>query len=691
MSHLLNNSAEEELIRWDDKESYINHQINLLRQDFQGPLSVVLQKLTSGADCGDKVTRVGRGCLVDRVTHRQGVLYKLDMSEVNMEAVQGSLLILVSASAPILCVVVEQIGKELLLEAGKIPPSPDPEYVVYAFSVHYEAYRLSLLSLASKECLPLQHCILENQVKPSKLFKDDGIDLSCLNEDLQTIKKESAWNTANLYKALTKKEDVQSISNHCTQNISEPESWSLWDGEKSQKEVLKNAISNDLCLIHGPPGTGKTSVAVQIIRLVLQNRGRLQKQSDLPVLVLCATNRGLDQLLERLLGVSSRLVRLGTRSESQALEAHNMRRLKEYMKEEQLRRRDRYEAQKQLSAELRGLDEEVQKIPLADSLPKDLLDRIKNVMDELEQSQRTEDASLLRRAEIVGMTVTRAARERRLLEILAPGIVVVEEAAEVLEGHLVAALPLSAKHLVLLGDHLQLRPVLANSSMQRKHPDANMSLFERLMKAGKGERLSMQHRMAPELAKVLTPLYPGLENHPSVMKIPPLPGMGGHLHCLTHTHPPIEGEAGSWKNIWEAEMVVGFLRLLERLGVRKVDMVVLTPYTSQVRLLKDMVSEVEVATVDSFQGQERDVVVMSLVRCGSSGVGFLSSDNRASVALSRARRGLLIVGDLPLLGSHSLLWSHCYSILQQQESVGPELKITCDTHGFVTTDNYSVS
>ena len=687
VSHLLKNYGEEELTGWNDKESYINHHLNLLRQDFQGPLSVTLQKLMSGSDCGDKAINIGRGHLVERVCHRQGVLYKFDMSEVNMEAIQGSLLILFSSPSPILGVVIEQVGKQLLLEMeGVPPPSADPDYVIFSFSVHFEAYRLSLLSLASKKCLPLQHCILENKVKSSKLFKEDRIDLSCFHKNFQTIKKEDVWNTADLYRALMNKEDVHCISNNSLQNIFEPESWRLRDVEGSQIEALRIALSNDLGLIHGPPGTGKTSVAVQIIRLILQNRGRLQKQSDsLPVLVLCATNRGLDQLLEQLLGVSLRLVRLGTRSESKALQAHNLGKLKEYTKEEQLRRKDRYETQKQLSAELRGLEKEVQRILPEDSLPKDLLDQIKNVTDQLEQLQRTEDASLLRRAEIVGMTVTRAAREWKLLELLAPGIVVVEEAAEVLESHLVAALPLSAKHLVLLGDHLQLRPILANASMQRKHPEANISLFERLMEAGNGVRLSTQHRMAPDLANVLTPLYPGLENHPSVMKIPQLPGMGGYLHCITHTYPPVQGAAGSWKNVWEAEMVVGLLRLLEGFGVRKVDMVVLSPYASQVRLLTDLTSGIDVTTVDSFQGQERDIVVMSLVRSGNTGVGFLSSDNRASVALSRARRGLLLVGDLPLLASHSVLWNQCYSILQQQKRVGPELKMTCDKHGSVTT------
>merc|ERR1719458_784516 len=156
----------------------------------------------SGADFGDKATRVGRGRLVDRMTHRRGVLYKVDMSEVKMEAVQGSLLILLSASTAILCVVVEQIGKQLLIETYK---------------------------------------------------------------DLQTIKKENAWNTADLYKALMNREDIHCISNDRLQNIFDPESWNLWDGEGSKKEVLRNAITSDVCVIHGPPGTGKTSVAVQII------------------------------------------------------------------------------------------------------------------------------------------------------------------------------------------------------------------------------------------------------------------------------------------------------------------------------------------------------------------------------------------------------------------------------------------
>ena len=480
VSHLLNSPMEEVLDDWHDKDSYVSHHVSLLRQDFKGPLSITLRKLMAGSDCGDRASKVGRGRLIGRICRPQGVLYKLDLTEPGTEAIPGSLLILMSSSDPILCVLVEQSDTQLLLEARENPICSNQEYLIFAFSVHFEAYRLSLLALTSKKCLPLQHCILQNKIKSSRLFKEDRIDLLCLQEDHQSSERETVMSTADLYRSLMNKENIHCITNDSNQNISEDDSWSFLNMNESQTEVLRSAITNDLCLVHGPPGTGKTSVAVEIIRLVLRNRGKLHRQSDLPVLVLCATNRGLDHLLERLLSVTFRLVRLGSRSESQVLEAHNLRRLKEYTREEQLRDRSRYESQKQLSAELKGLQEELDEIPLYDSLPKDLLDKIKKVTEQLEQVQRTEDVSLLRRADIVGMTVTRAAREQKMLEMLAPTIVVVEEAAEVLEGHLVAALPTSVKHLVLLGDHLQLPPLLANTSLQRKCPDANMSLFKRI-------------------------------------------------------------------------------------------------------------------------------------------------------------------------------------------------------------------
>ena len=107
VSHLLNSPRDEVLDDWhDNKDSYVSHHVSLLRQDFQGPLSITLRKLMAGSDCGDKVSKVGRGRLIGRICRSQGVLYKLDVTEAGTEATPGSLLILISSSDPILCVLV---------------------------------------------------------------------------------------------------------------------------------------------------------------------------------------------------------------------------------------------------------------------------------------------------------------------------------------------------------------------------------------------------------------------------------------------------------------------------------------------------------------------------------------------------------------------------------------------------------
>ena len=261
-----------------------------------------------------------------------------------------------------------------------------------------------------------------------------------------------------------------------------------------------------------------------------------------------------------------------------------------------------------------------------------------------------------------------------------------EEAGEVGEGQLVAALPPSTRHLVLVGDHLQLRPVLASRSLVSRLPGADTSLLERLLAAGLHHcNLGIQHRMAPALASLLAPLYPGLRSHPVVEGREGLPGLWRNTLALQ-----LQGEArqaeGSWSNWQEAELVARLVARLEREGVRREEMVVLTPYTAQVSLLHGLLGEggVEVATVDSFQGREQEVVLLSLVRSAPTSVGFLTCPHRAAVALSRARRALLIIGDLELLSLHSQVWRGVRDILQDRAELVEQLEFTCRPHGTVT-------
>ena len=91
----------------------------------------------AGSDYGEKLSKVGGGRLIGRICRSQGVLYKLDVTEAGTKATPGSLLILISSSDPILCVLVEQSETQILLEARDNPICSNQEYLVYAFSVHF--------------------------------------------------------------------------------------------------------------------------------------------------------------------------------------------------------------------------------------------------------------------------------------------------------------------------------------------------------------------------------------------------------------------------------------------------------------------------------------------------------------------------------------------------------------------------
>ncbi|NXY89124.1 ZNFX1 protein, partial [Alcedo cyanopectus] len=139
--------------------------------------------------------------------------------------------------------------------------------------------------------------------------------------------------------------------------------------------------------------------------------------------------------------------------------------------------------------------------------------------ERLTELRLQEDLCILREAQVVGMTTTGAAKYRQILQKVEPRIVIIEEAAEVLEAHTITILSKACQHLILIGDHQQLRPS-ANVYDLAKNFNLEISLFERLLKADfPFVRLKYQHRMRPEIAQLISPhIYQDLENHPSVLK-----------------------------------------------------------------------------------------------------------------------------------------------------------------------------
>ncbi|KAJ8260466.1 hypothetical protein GJAV_G00182490 [Gymnothorax javanicus] len=142
-----------------------------------------------------------------------------------------------------------------------------------------------------------------------------------------------------------------------------------------------------------------------------------------------------------------------------------------------------------------------------------------NAADRLAEIRVRQDLCVLKEARVIGMTTTGAAKYRRALQEIQPRLVIVEEAAEVLEAHTITTLSRACQHLILIGDHQQLRPSATVYELA-KNFNLEVSLFERLVKLDfPFVRLNYQHRMRPEIARLLTPhIYSELENHPSVLE-----------------------------------------------------------------------------------------------------------------------------------------------------------------------------
>jgi helicase required for RNAi-mediated heterochromatin assembly 1 len=224
----------------------------------------------------------------------------------------------------------------------------------------------------------------------------------------------------------------------------------------------------------------------------------------------------------------------------------------------------------------------------------------------------------------------------------------------------------------------------------------NMSMFERLVHNNVEFRtLTLQRRMAPEIRRLLAPIYETLEDHPSVNSFDKVPGMGDiRSFFFCHSWPESSDSLASKYNADEAHMVVGFFIHLVFSGISVKDITVLTFYNGQrkkiLKLLKDSSylqgQYVKVATVDSYQGEENEVVLLSLVRSSEERkIGFLAVENRVCVAMSRAKRGFYVFGNGQALATADPLWWEIIKIMGQgdEESrrIGYHLPLTCNKHG----------
>ena len=330
---------------------------------------------------------------------------------------------------------------------------------------------------------------------------------------------------------------------------------------------------------------------------------------------------------------------------------------------------------------IRGYQHHLQNVH--DSVGKKYIFQLKR----LAEIKEIEMTHIIKRAKVVGMTTTGAARLHSVVKNIKSKIMIVEEAAEVFEAHIVASLTPSCEHLILIGDHQQLRPNPTVYELCKRY-NLDVSLFERLIKSGLSHnRLDIQHRMLPAISKLIVPhIYKDLQDHESVNAYPSIKGVGSNLFFVDHNQKENAVQEGQSKvNEHEAKFLQELCRYFLKQGYPGDKITILTTYSGQLFAFKKLMQGkdfpgVRVTTVDNYQGEENDIILLSLVRSNHEGqIGFLKTDNRVCVALSRARHALIAIGNFVQLAEHSPLWRNIVDYLHRGKMIDTSilLKSSC--------------
>ena len=303
------------------------------------------------------------------------------------------------------------------------------------------------------------------------------------------------------------------------------------------------------------------------------------------------------------------------------------------------------------------------------------------------------DLYALGRAAVVGMTTTGAAKNSELIQELQPYIIFMEESAEVLEAHVLACLSESVQHLILIGDHKQLRPSFAEFSLLRHN--LNISLFERLVNNDFNHvTLQCQHRMRPEISQLVRHIYPHLTDDRTVFDFPQVKGVKHNLYFIDHKilEDRNDVEGLSKQNSHEAKFIAKLADYLLKQGYQETEITILTFYEAQKYIIKDALNKISktirirVSTVDKYQGEENRIILFSAVRSNKeNNIGHCRTDNRVCVALSRAREGLYLIGNSLCLregGKRSGLWDKILDTLD--DKLGVTLPLVCQNHDEIT-------
>lgn len=405
----------------------------------------------------------------------------------------------------------------------------------------------------------------------------------------------------------------------------------------SQQQAVNGMLSDaPLMIIHGPPGTGKTTTLIEGIQQLVRQGKR--------VLVSAPGNAAVDHLALELIRRGASILRVGNTAKvrDEILPHTPEGKLKGSNEEKTIKKlRIRAEELRKMAMQYKrnfGKDEREQRNLL--------MKEVKQIRQEIREYQQFHEEQLYEKAAVVLGTPIALTDSR----IKSDGFhtVIIDEAGQCLEPLAWCIFPF-AEHIILAGDHLQLPPTVLSEEATRL--GFNLSILEVCYgKFPNVHLLDTQYRMRRSIAEFSNKyFYEG-----KIKTMEGLEDRGKHMYFYDTAGTGFEESTGndghSLINQGEADLV---LKLIEQEQLKPEETAVISPYSGQIGLLREMLPETfRISTIDSFQGQEMRNIIICLVRSNSDGtIGFLKDHRRMNVAMTRAKENLSIIGDSSTISS----------------------------------------
>ncbi|MGA9649725.1 AAA domain-containing protein [Pedobacter sp.] len=433
----------------------------------------------------------------------------------------------------------------------------------------------------------------------------------------------------------------------------------------SQQEAVNKILSaNQLAIVHGPPGTGKTTTLVQAIKA-------LSKQDNQKILVVAPSNTAVDLLTEKLSEEGLNVIRVGNpaRVSEKLVHATLDYKMAEHPEMKSIK------ALKKQANEYKNMAHKYKRSfgKAERDQRKALFDEAHKIGREIENSEQYIMDNLFNNAQII--TATLVGSNHYTVKNLKYNTVVIDEAGQALEPACWIPI-LKAEKVIFAGDHFQLSPTIKSNEAAKSGLSTTLLEKSVILHPESVVLLNEQYRMNTQIMGYSSKVFyedrlmanSSVANHLLFPNDEPLMFMDT-AGCGFEE----KADGTSTTNPEEATFMLNHLtEFIELLGNQNFEnkfpsIAVISPYKQQVQLLKELMQsnpllmahddKISVNTIDSFQGQERDIVYISLTRSNTEGaIGFLSDTRRMNVAMTRARKKLVVVGDGATL-SRSLFYN----------------------------------